>query len=687
MKINRFLCVVAVGLCYTCLSLTLYAGGVNAKLGKWHILYDETQQRFSLKNGKDLVIGNFSAEATCEREGDEAILLETCKMNFTGCTRGNDEVAFCFSRDGFSLREVFCLQGEDLLAQLTLAAQDTLHSRYLAPIAVRSPYALLPHDGVNKMLKVPFDNDDFVRYHHFNFGSQMLSFEAAAFYEGVSRKGVVLGSIDHDHWKSGIRAATSQGGTMDTLLVYSGVSDKESRDMLPHGCLVGREIASARFFIGCYDDWRKGMEQFARANLRVVPRRETWKDGTPMGWQSWGVMATKNSFQCDTAVSNYFHKVLQPAGFCNEQGKIVMSIDSWDNLSAEQKRELCLHCEARNQIPGTYWTPFCLWWDEKRLHRQKLPGQDIYLAYDCTLKANGKPIKYDGAYCLDPTHPGVKAWITAEISKIKQYGFRYLKVDFTDNAIIQADAYYNPEVHTAVEAYNEGFSHFRQEVDKGEPLFVALSIAPVFPYQYGNSRRIACDTWGRISHTEYSMNALGGGWWHSLLYQYSDPDHCPLIGSGNDAFTSVGENRARLSNLCAAGMLLISDNYDTEDRTGRGNPQISIERAPLVLMNSEVNALGRLGRTFRPVYGYDVKNEKENAQADSFFQLDLDDCTYVIVINYSDTHMEGILPAKDLGKKKVGRIHELWLNSNIAPAGKGLPYSVPAYDARIYKFR
>lgn len=153
-----------------------------------------------------------------------------------------------------------------------------------------------------------------------------------------------------------------------------------------------------------------------------------------------------------------------------------MSIDSWDNLSAEQKRELCLHCEARNQIPGTYWTPFCLWWDEKRLHRQKLPGQDIYLAYDCTLKANGKPIKYDGAYCLDPTHPGVKAWITAE-------------------------------------------------------------------------------------------------------------------------------------------------------------------------------------------------------------------CTYVIVINYSDTHMEGILPAKDLGKKKVGPIHELWLNSNIAPAGKGLPYSVPAYDARIYKFR
>ena len=58
-------------------------------------------------------------------------------------------------------------------------------------------------------------------------------------------------------------------------------------------------------------------------------------------------------------------------------------------------------------------------------------------------------------------------------------------MDFTSNGMVQADSYYNKDVTTAVEAYNEGFSHFISEVDKGEPMFIALSIAPIFPYQYG----------------------------------------------------------------------------------------------------------------------------------------------------------------------------------------------------------
>ena len=98
--------------------------------------------------------------------------------------------------------------------------------------------------------------------------------------------------------------------------------------------------------------------------------------------------------------------------------------------------------------------------------------------------------------------------------------------------MVQADSYYNKDVTTAVEAYNEGFSHFISEVDKGEPMFIALSIAPIFPYQYGNSRRIACDTWGKIGQSEYSLNSVSGGWWTNEFYQYNDPDHLVLVGNG-----------------------------------------------------------------------------------------------------------------------------------------------------------
>ena len=660
------------------LTLTALAG----RVGRWTVTFDEAARSFSIRQGNRTILANVVPEAAYITRDGAQQMVSVADLQLRSRSQQGRLLSFEFvGKEGISLQQTFLLNPDHILAQLSLLGADTIESRYLAPLAVRQTFCPFKSPaGTRRMLKVPFDNDDFVRYHHLPFGQQMLSFEAAALYDSDSREGLILGSIDHDHWKSGIQAATATDGSIDSLIAYSGVSHRETRDVLPHGTLRGREIRSARFFIGLFPDWRNGMESFAQANLQVVPRRETWHGSTPIGWQSWGVMAMQNNFQCNIAVSDYFRDVLQPAGFCGEDGRIVMSIDSWDNLSPDQKRELCRHCEAANQVPGTYWTPFSLWWDEARLYRDKLPGQDRYMAIDCTLRVNGKPLQYDGAYCLDPTHPGVHAWLAAEVARIKDYGFRYLKVDFVDNAIIQADSYCDPSVRTAVEAYNQGFTHFLQETDKGEPLFVALSIAPLFPYQYGNSRRMACDTWGRISHAEYSMNALGGGWWAGALYQYLDPDHCPLVGNGDDVHTTEGENRARLSNLCAAGMSLISDNYDLQDKTGKGNPRLSIERAPKVLMNPAVNALARKGKPFRPVYG------GASAAADNFFVLNQKDCTYVVVVNYSDAPMEGYLPARDLGRKRVGKAYELWFGTHQPASAQGLHYSVPAKDGRIYRF-
>ena len=152
-------------------------------------------------------------------------------------------------------------------------------------------------------------------------------------------------------------------------------------------------------------------------------------------------------------------------------------------------------------------------------------------------------------------------------------------MDFTSNGMVQADSYYNKDVTTAVEAYNEGFSHFISEVDKGEPMFIALSIAPIFPYQYGNSRRIACDTWGKIGQSEYSLNAVSGGWWTNEFYQYNDPDHLVLVGNDAEKETE-GENRARITNGAVSGMVLVSDNYSLEDKSGRGDAKLSRERVP-----------------------------------------------------------------------------------------------------------
>ena len=668
-----------------CLLSPLKAADPNARLGKWTISYNEAKHSLSIACGTQIVLDNVCPEATYQDASGKTCYISSATLPAPTLKKGKGIISVSF-RESTDVQFAISFQLVDdyLLCDAQLTSPTLLKSNYLAPICINQPYRLFSASESNRMLKVPFDNDDFVRYHQYPFGNEMTSFEVGAFYQGESREGLIIGSVDHDHWKSGLVARTSQQGDMERLRVFSGMSHKETRDVIPHGSLQGKEIRSARFFITFASDWREGMEQFAKACLKVVPGRHNWTQGTPFGWQSWGVMSDKNSFQVDVAVSNYFHKTLQPNGFCNEQGKIVMSIDAWDNLNDTQKDELCKICKANHQIPGTYWTPFCLWWDARRIMNNKLPGQDKYMAHECILKADGKYLKYDGAYCLDPTHPGVKAWIDSEIRKIKAHGFEYLKVDFTDNGMIQADSYYNPNVHTGVEAYNEGFTHFCQRADEGTPLYIALSIAPIFPYQYGNSRRIACDTWGRIKHTEYSMNAISGGWWTGLLYQYNDPDHCPLIGNDDALQTTLSENRARITNLMCAGMALVCDNFDLEDKSGRGNARLSLERAPKVMMNPEVNAVGRLGRTFRPIYGYQEFQGKHEG-AESFFQLDTKECSYVAIFNYGKQPLQGTLPLTLLGIKSVSEVRELWTQTKLASSTENLTYDVPAMDARLYK--
>ena len=115
-------------------------------------------------------------------------------------------------------------------------------------------------------------------------------------------------------------------------------------------------------------------------------------------------------------------------------------------------------------------------------------GSTQYTAEDCFLKVNGEPYSLGGAMCLDPTHPGTKAWISTRIQEMKKQGFRFLKLDFTSHGMVQADSYYAKGVTTAMEAYNNGLSYLTKVVDEGdEPMFLSFSIAPLFPYHYGNS--------------------------------------------------------------------------------------------------------------------------------------------------------------------------------------------------------
>ena len=608
---------------------------------------------------------------------------------------------YVFSRpsngDAVSLTEhVWYYPSKDyLLVSLELAGPGLLRSNYLSPVNCSNTYTLFAANGHNRMLKVPYDNDGFLRYYRYPMTSSMTSYEAAAFYEGDSRDGLVVGSVDHDHWKSAIQATMSNNGKMTKLSLYSGASNSETRDVLPHGKLVGDTISSARFFVGFFDDWRDGMETFAAACNIVQPRRNNWVDGRPVGWQTWGVLEAHNNYQDDKANFQFFHDFLQPAGFTNGKGRQIMSIDAWSNLSTYDERKLVAQADTIGLLVGCYGNPFCLWWDtndpsclEQTYYSSSLSS---YKAKDVVLRANGKPIAYDGAYCLDPTHPAVKAQAAAWVRQQLEKGYRYFKLDFVTNGIMEADSYYNPNVHTGVEAYNEGFTYYLKQVDKCEdPVFVDLSIAPLFPYHYANGRRQACDTWGTIGWTEYSMNAITAGWWTNGLYQYNDPDGLPMVGHGDQGGTTLAENRSRLTNGIVSGHVLLSDNFSLDNTGGRGNPQLSRLRANSLFTNADVNEMLALTPNFRPVYGYNEFGGSASG-SEATVMMTTEEYYYVVVFNYnseiSRAPLTGTLPLADLGitASDFSSVKELWTHAAV-DATNGLSYSVPSRDCRIYRF-
>src|ERR1035441_10847841 len=134
---------------------------------------------------------------------------------------------------------------------------------------------------------------------------------------------------------------------------------------------------------------------------------------------------------------------------------------------------------------------------------------------------------------LDPTHPGTRKLIADTIARFKQAGFKYVKADFLTQGALEADKHFDPRVTTGLQAYDQGMKFVAETL--GDDMYLNLSISPLFPAQYANSRRIACDTFGDIGKIAYTLNSLTYGWWLSAVYDFNDADHLVLAGYSEGA--------------------------------------------------------------------------------------------------------------------------------------------------------
>lgn len=684
-----------------CLCAALPTFAKDVTFGKWTISFNETTKKVNfVKDGNNVlqdVSVKYKLNSTLVESSSYANATVT-ESNFSDEVGRGHQVVIEYTKDGMpKISQRFCLYANNVdyfLTDATISIDGgEVSTNYIAPIFTEASNLFLPKNASNRFLTVPFDNDGFVTYGSYPFSRptdpnsmgtgryprDSVSFEVTSMFNGDTQEGMVVGSVTHDTWKTGIRilGSTLSAGTINRLEVISGFTHHGTRDgvdgvVMPHGYVKGESVRSARIMVGLFSDWRTGMETYGDVNAAIAPKRP-YKGPAIYGWNSWGGMEKHCNFQGCLSVSDFIKENIQDKGHFAKDGVIYVGLDSWDNMNWDEKRQFVEKCKANGQEAGVYWTPWCDWlFSETRA----VEGDNGFVYGQAHLKANGKLRQNAGAACVDPTAPATLSRINYYIDKFKDCGFKYIKLDFLTNGIVEADSWYNKDITTGVQAYNYGMKYLRERC--GDDIILDESIAPLFPAQYAEARRVSCDAWGEMWHTSYMMNSLSFGWWLNRVYCYNDPDHL-VMGDRSEA-----ENISRMTTAAVTGYCILGDNLSTSG--SYIGTAISQQKAKKYTTYEKVNDIIAMGASFRPAYGHKLFGA--NNSVDLFYH-EAEDSWVIAHFNYSvgdkdvtlDLTQFGIDPATiDFDKS-----FECWTSKPIEHSGNDIIYKSPNNMARLFR--
>ena len=538
--------------------------------------------------------------------------------NWTYAVTGSNQVAVSSQAAGWpAMKQYFTLdQSNSFLVRVDAVgtnATQVIGANWMGPVVVDATGGVdIGSYDDDRALAVPFDNDGFSTYNAMPINNSDDSHEVAAFYDNTTRQGLVVGAVTHDTWKTGIYFNGSNNN-LDQMNVYGG--DTSPWDTMGHGYVNSNTLSSPTMFVGFGPDWRAELEAFAAENTNFAPRL-AWTNGVPFGWNSWGVIQQNINYNDALMVSDFFHTNLMLQGFTNN-GTVYVNLDSyWDNLNNSQLQSFVNQCHAFGQKAGVYIGPFVWFGSADNSTNTYIEGSTNTYTYSQAILRNssGNFESVDGGLALDPTHPGTQDRVHYYINLFTNAGFDYVKIDFLSHAALEG-GHYAANTTTGMAAYNFGMQYLFNQI--AGRMFISESIAPPFPYQYGHSRRIACDAENSlISNIAYTMNSVNYGWWLDDLYQFNDPDIMVFNGYG----ATTNENQSRLISGAVTGLYLDGD--DLTSATGQ-------QAADATLANAAINAVARVGRTFQPMEG------NTGTGAANIYVRQGGDAWQVAVFNYS----------------------------------------------------
>ena len=185
----------------------------------WNITYDDQQGGIALTyKSKNICNGMY---ASYQWEGKEIKTSDYARHKIS-----TGKVSDSFGKGHIykelpKLTQYFYLYPgkEYILTDFTVEAKEEIRSGRMAPVNVDSISGFL-QAGDNRALFVPFDNDKWIRYQSHPLGfDTLVSYEVTAIFNNESRNGLVVGSVEHDNWKTGISIGKGDRDNIGSLVM------------------------------------------------------------------------------------------------------------------------------------------------------------------------------------------------------------------------------------------------------------------------------------------------------------------------------------------------------------------------------------------------------------------------------------------------------------------------------------
>jgi alpha-galactosidase len=363
---------------------------------------------------------------------------------------------------------------------------------------------------------------------------------------------------------------------------------------------AGESLSSERLMFAVGNDYHAQLERYGQA-IRVLHQARV-ETPTPIGWWSWtayyfGLNQATAATNADWLAQNlsplgysYFHI---DEGYQYARGEYATADAALFPLGIAHIADLVRH----DGLTFGMWTaPFEV--SERAWVYQHHKDWLVHNAAGAPIHIGYVTEKQDPLYVLDTTHPGAQEYLRQTYAALREWGVRFIKMDFMDDTAIEG-SYFRPNT-TAMEAQRIGLQIIRSAV--GQNVVLDKDGSPMLnPVGIVDAGRISQDTGHTFDATRDAASGVAARYYMNRNFFVADPDAFTLSTQTVDDQSWHGGQRALTLDeaqvsialtAVSGGMFEIGDDLPT---LGSSPERLSLAK------NVDLLDMARLGRASTPI--------------------------------------------------------------------------------------